>query len=70
MRLGRLWDRRREHEAESDFLELTIEEFETEMEKRSIDMLGMNLHEFKEKAKVEALPDTPAVDHLRFLLGV
>lgn len=69
MRLARLWDRRRDDADTIGYL-LTAAEFETEMEKRSINMLGMSLSEFRARAAEQALPDTPAVDHLRFLLGV
>jgi len=49
---------------------LSAQEFETEMEKKAVTLLGMNLGEFRARASVGELPDTPAVDHLRFLLGV
>lgn len=49
---------------------LTAEDFETVLEKRALTMLGMDLDEFKARLMEGELPESPAVDHLRFLLGV
>lgn len=68
MRLFR-WRRRPHSEQSSDDV-LSAQEFEVEMEKKTITMLGMDLHEFRSRALEGELPETPAADHLRFLLGV
>lgn len=63
-----LWTRQRVEDQGADILD--VEQFEMEMEKRAITMLGMSLVEFRRRAGAGDLPETPAVDHLRFLLGV
>jgi hypothetical protein len=49
---------------------LTPQQAEIELEKKSQRLLGMSLAEFRERVDTGEIPDTPAVDHMRFLLDV
>ena len=47
----------------------TVEELRAEYERLTRRLMGMSGVEFAEKAKAGELPDTPAADHLLFLLS-
>ena len=64
----RIWKRRRDEDRPVDVV--SVAEFNAVLEKRALKMLDMDLHEFRVRAAEGDLPESPAVDHLRFLLGV
>jgi hypothetical protein len=69
--LERLWGFKRDGEREVQPVEiLTSEEFEAELDKKTMHLLGMTLSEFQARITTGDVPDTPAVTHLRFLAGV
>lgn len=48
---------------------MTVKELRSEYDRLTRKLLGMTGQEFAAKAKADQLPESPAVDHLKFLLG-
>lgn len=69
MRIGRIWSRRRDEQPLEGMVLLSRSDFDEVLARRVRALLDMDIDEFRSRAATDELPETPAVDHLRFLIG-